>query len=89
MTVPVDFDIRINTLTQIPEEEKVDDKDVIAKYVHRGLEGVPLLYDWASHQLTLRVRYKTPILSETEDNLFADFKKIIDDLCPEEDGVKS
>jgi hypothetical protein len=35
----------------------------------------------------LRVRYKTPILSETDDSLFEVFKTIIDDICPEGDGV--
>jgi hypothetical protein len=88
VTAPVTLDVRINTLTQIPEEEKVNDKDVVAKYVNRGLEGVTLLYDWASHGLTLRVGYKTPILSETDDNLFAVFKTIVDELFPEGDGVK-
>jgi hypothetical protein len=76
-----------NTLHQIPEEAKVNDKDVVAKYVHRGLEGVTLLYDWASHGLTLRVGYKTSILSETDKNIFAVFKTIVDELCPEGDGV--
>jgi hypothetical protein len=45
VTAPVTVDVRINTLTQLPEEAKVDDKDVVAKYVHRGLEGVTLLYE--------------------------------------------
>jgi hypothetical protein len=49
VTAPVTLDVRINTLTQLPEEAKVNDKDVIAKYVHRGLEGVTLLYEWESH----------------------------------------
>jgi hypothetical protein len=53
ITEPLTLEVRINTLTQIPEEAKLDGKDVIAKYVHRGLEGVPLLYEWASHRLTL------------------------------------
>jgi hypothetical protein len=35
----------------------------------------------------LRVGYKTPILSETDNNLFAVFKTIVDELCPEGDGV--
>jgi hypothetical protein len=35
----------------------------------------------------LRVAYKTSILSETDDNLFAVFKTIVDELCPEGDGV--
>jgi hypothetical protein len=87
ITAPVTLDVRINTLTQLPEEAKVDDKDVVAKYVHCGLEGVTLLYDWASHRLTFRVGYKTPIFSETYDNLFAVFKKNIDELCTEGDGV--
>jgi hypothetical protein len=55
ITAPVTLHIRINTLTQLPEEAKVNDKDVVAKYVHRGLEGVTLLYDWSSHRLTLQV----------------------------------
>jgi hypothetical protein len=84
---PVTLNVRIKTLTQLPEEAKVDDKDVVAKYVYRGLEGVTLLYEWASHKLTLQVGYKTPILSETDDNLFAFFKTIVDELCPEADGV--
>jgi hypothetical protein len=87
VTAPVTLDVRINTLTQIPEEAKVNDKDIVAKYVHRGLEGATLMYDWASHRLTLRVGYKTPILSETDDNLFAVFNTIVDHLCPEGDGV--
>jgi hypothetical protein len=87
VTAPVTLDVRINTLTQLPEEAKVNDKGVIAKCVHRGLEGVTLLYDWASHRLTLRVGYKTPILSKTDDNLFAVFKTIVDELVPEGDGV--
>jgi hypothetical protein len=77
VTAPVTLDVRINTLTQLPEEAKVNDKDAVAKYVHRGLEGVTLLYDWASHRLTLRVRYNTPILSETDDNLFAVSKQLL------------
>jgi hypothetical protein len=87
ITAPVTLDVRINTLTQIPEEAKVEAKDVVAKYMHRGLEGVTLLYDWASHQRTLQVGYKSPILSETDYNLFAVFKTIVDELCPEVDGV--
>jgi hypothetical protein len=77
VTAPVTLDVSINTMTQLPEEVKVDDKDVIAKYMHRGLEGVTLLYDWATQQLTLRVGYKSPILSETDDNLFSVFKKTL------------
>jgi hypothetical protein len=87
VTAPVTLDVRINILTKLPEEAKMSDKDVVAKYVHRGLEGVTLLYDWASHQITLRVGYNTPILSETDANLFAVFKTIVDELCPEGDGV--
>jgi hypothetical protein len=87
VTVPVTLDVRINNLAQLPEEAKVNDKDVVAKYVHRGLEGATLLYEWASHRLTLRVGYNTSILSETDDNLFAVFKTIVDELCPQGDGV--
>jgi hypothetical protein len=87
VTAPVALDGRINTLAQLPEEEKVNDKDVVAKHVHPDLEGVTLLYDWASHLLALRVGYKTPILSETDDNIFAFFKTVVDELCPEGDGV--
>jgi hypothetical protein len=87
VTAPVTLDVRINTLTQLPEEAKVNDKDVVAKYVHRGLECVTLLYEWASHRLTLRGEYKNPILYETDDNLFAFFKTIVDELCTEGDGV--
>jgi hypothetical protein len=36
-TAPVTLDVRINTPNQLPEEEKVNDKNVVAKYVHRGL----------------------------------------------------
>jgi hypothetical protein len=86
VTAPVSLDFSINTLTQLPEEAKVDNKNAVAKYVHRGLEGVTQLYDWTSHR-TLRVWYKTPILSETDDNLFAVFKTIVDDSCPEGYGV--
>jgi hypothetical protein len=78
VTAHVILDVRINTLAQLPEETKVDHKDVVAKYVHRSLEGVTLLYEWAPHRLTLRVRYKTPILSETDGNFFAVFKAIVD-----------
>jgi hypothetical protein len=45
VTAPVTLDVRINTLTQLLEEAKLDDKDIVAKYVHHGLEGVTLLYD--------------------------------------------
>jgi hypothetical protein len=55
VTAPVTRDIMINTPSQLPEEATVNDKDVAAKYVHRGLEGITLLYYWASHRLTLRV----------------------------------
>jgi hypothetical protein len=86
VTAPVTHDIMINTLTQLPEEAKVNDKDEVAKYVHRGLEGITtLLYDWASHPLTLHVGYKTPMLSDTDDNLFAVFKTIVDEFSPEEE----
>jgi hypothetical protein len=53
ITAPVTLDVRINTLAQLPEEAKEDNKDVVAKYVHRGLEGVTLLYEWVSHRLTM------------------------------------
>jgi hypothetical protein len=53
VTAPATLDVTINSLTQLPEEAKMDDKDVVAKYVHRDLEGVTLLYDWASHRLIL------------------------------------
>jgi hypothetical protein len=53
VTAPVTLDVRINTLTRLPEEAKVDDKDAVDKYVNRGLEDVKLLYEWASHRLTL------------------------------------
>jgi hypothetical protein len=86
-TAPVTLDVRINTLTQLLEEEKVDDKDGIAKYVHRDQDGVTLLYEWAARRLTLRVGYNSPILSETDDNLFAFLKKNVDELCPEAEGV--
>jgi hypothetical protein len=84
VTAPVTLDIRINALTQIPEESKGNDKDVVAKYVHRSLECVPLLYDWASHRLTLLVGYNTPMLSKNDENLVAVFKKIVDEFSPEE-----
>jgi hypothetical protein len=42
MTAPVTRDIMINTLTQLPEEATVKGKDVVAKYVYRGLETVTL-----------------------------------------------
>jgi hypothetical protein len=87
VTAPLTLDVRINTLIQLPEEAKVDDKDFVSKYVHRGLEGTTILYEWASHRLTLRVGCKTPILSETDDNLFVVFKTSVDELCPEADGV--
>jgi hypothetical protein len=76
VTAPVNRDTTINTLMQLPEEEKLMEKDIVAKYVHRGLGGVTLLYDLASQRLTLRVGYITQMLSETDDNLFAVFKKI-------------
>jgi hypothetical protein len=87
VTAPVTLDIRINTLSKLLEEEKSDDKEVVAKYINYGLEGVTLLYEWALHHLTLRAGYKTPILSETNDNIFAVFKTIVDELCTEADGV--
>jgi hypothetical protein len=48
-TAPVTLDIRINTLIQLPEESKIMDKYVIAKYISRGIDGVSLMYEWASH----------------------------------------
>jgi hypothetical protein len=80
VTEPVTRDIRNNTQTQFSKEDKVNNKDVVAKYVHHGLEGVTLLYEWASHRLALRVDYKNPILSETDDNLFAVLKTIVDEF---------
>jgi hypothetical protein len=80
MTAPVTREIRINSITQLPEESKVNDKDVVATYLHRGLEGVALLYEWESHQITLHVGYKTLMLSETDDDLFAVFKTIVDEF---------
>jgi hypothetical protein len=63
------------------------DKDVIVKYVSRCLEGVKLLYEWALYRLTLRVGYKIPLLSETDNNLFAVFKAIIDEFSPKEEKL--
>jgi hypothetical protein len=54
---------------------------------NRGLEGFMLLYDWVSHRLTLGVDYKTPTLSETDDNLFAVFKVIVDEFTPKEEKL--
>jgi hypothetical protein len=84
---PVTRDIRINTLTQLPEEAKVNDKDVVAKYVNHGLEGVYLLCDWASHRHTSRVGYTTSMLSETDDTLFEVFKTTLDEHLPEEEKL--
>jgi hypothetical protein len=56
-------------------------------YVHRGQEGVTLLYQSASHRLTLRVSHKTHMLSKTDNNLFAVFKTIVDEFSPEEDNA--
>jgi hypothetical protein len=87
VTAPVTRNIRINTLAQLPEETKENDKNVVAKYVDRGLKGVSFLCDWASHRLTLRVSSTTPMLSETDDNLFAVFKTIVDEFSPEEETL--
>jgi hypothetical protein len=88
VTASVTYDIRINTLMQLPEEAKVNDKDGIVKYVSHGLEGVTVLYNWASHRLNMRGGYNTPMLSETDDNLFAVVKAIVDaELSPEEDQL--
>jgi hypothetical protein len=87
VTAPFTRDIMINTLTQPPEEAKVNNKELVAKYVHRGLECVTLLYDWASHRPNLCVGYKTPMLSQTDDNIFAVFKTIVDEFSPEEDKL--
>jgi hypothetical protein len=87
VTAPVTHGIMINTLTQLPEEAKVNDNDVIARYVSRCLESIMLLYDWASHRLTLRVGYKTPMLYETDEHMFAFFKEIVDEFSPKEEKL--
>jgi hypothetical protein len=83
-TAPVTREIIINTPTQLPEESKVMAKYVIGKHASRGLDGVTMLYDWASHRLTLRVGYKTLMLSETDDILFAVFKAIVVEFSTED-----
>jgi hypothetical protein len=51
---------------------------------------VVLLYDWASHRLTILVGYKTPIFSETSEDLFEVFKSIVDELSSDkEDNLES
>jgi hypothetical protein len=87
MTTPVTRDIMINTLMQLPVEAKLIDKDVIAKYASHSLEGITLLYDWASHRFTLCISYKTPILSETAENLFVVFKASVDEFSFEEEKL--
>jgi hypothetical protein len=83
---PATCDIRINTLTH-PEEAKVIDKDALAKYMHRGPEGVMLLYEWASHRINLLVGYRTPMLARNDDDLFAVLKAMVDEFSPEEEKV--
>jgi hypothetical protein len=41
---------------------------------------VTLMYDWAQHRLTVRIGYKTPILSSANDKFFYVFKQIVDDF---------
>jgi hypothetical protein len=79
-TAPVMRDFRINTLTQLPAEATINEEDIIGKCTRRGLEGVILMFDWASHILMVRTSYKTPIFSSANDNLFDVFKAIIDDF---------
>jgi hypothetical protein len=74
-----------NTLTQLPAESSIKDEDVIGKYTSRGIEWVRLLYDWASHRLTVCVSYKTPILLSVNDNLFDLFKQILDEFYSDEE----
>jgi hypothetical protein len=87
LTAPVTRDININTISQLHEDSKVMDNNVIANYFSPILEGVTLLYDWASCRLTLRLGYKTQMLSETDDNLFAVFKVIMGEFYPEEEEL--
>jgi hypothetical protein len=87
VTASVTRYIIINMLTQLSEESKVMDKDSIVKYVSWCHEGATLLYDGASHRLAVRVGYKTPMLSEKDDNLFAVFKAIVGEFSPKEEEL--
>jgi hypothetical protein len=81
-------DIHINTLTQLPGEDALKDERLMEKYVSRGLEGVTLIFDWASHRLTIRVGYNTLIFSDTDEKLFSVFKSLVDDFSSDEEHAK-
>jgi hypothetical protein len=76
-TAPVTHDIRINTLPVLPSEAILKKGKVILRYDSRGLEGVVLMYEWASRRPTVRVGYHTPIFSETSEDLFEVYKSIV------------
>jgi hypothetical protein len=84
-TSAVTRDIRINTLTQLQGEDTLKKEWLIEKYVNRGLEGMTLLFDWASHRLTICVGYNTPMFSDTDEKLFSVFKSLIDDFSSGEE----
>jgi hypothetical protein len=84
-TAPVTHDIRINTLTVLPTEATIKKENVISRYVRRGLEGVALMYNWASHCLTVHVGYNTPIFCENSEDLFEVFKSIVDEFSSDKE----
>jgi hypothetical protein len=89
-TAPVKHDIRINNLTVLPSEATIKKENIVSWYISRGLDGVVLLYDWASHRLTVHVGYNTPIFSETSEDLFEVFKSIVAEFSSdEEENVES
>jgi hypothetical protein len=67
VTSAVMRDIRINTLTQLPSEATIKSESVIDKFFSRGLAGVTLLYEWASHRLAVCAGYTTPMFSDVDD----------------------
>jgi hypothetical protein len=50
---PVTQDIRINTLTNLPREDTLKDKDKLVRYVNRGLVGATLLYEWVVYRIAV------------------------------------
>jgi hypothetical protein len=86
-TVPATQDTRVSLVVLVYCQARATPNDQLRPNAATTVDYRVDLYEWASHQLTLRVGYKTAIFSETDDNLFADFKTIVDELCPEGDGV--
>jgi hypothetical protein len=81
-------DILINTLTQLLSEATIKSESVIDTFGSCGLAGVTFSYEWASHRLTIRVGYKTPMFSDVDDQLFAALNAIVDDFSSDEEERK-